>query len=147
MHPKASRKPNNAAILCLMLLIGCAEDGDGKKNESDFRTEVVSKAGSSAYNCGDLEIGGDRIPVDQCVTEHFSNLQPFYAIYQWQGIDSIVKTGVAFNSRYELFIVSFDSDPSGGSNVGAAISSRICESPRIVAVETEDSWLPFECEN
>jgi hypothetical protein len=129
----------------LILLSGCSDGDQGKKNESDFRAEVVSKAGAAAFNCGDYEIGGDRSAVDQCVVERFGHLEPFYATYQWQGIDSIIRTGVAFNSQIELHIVSFDSDPSGGSHVGAAISSMLCESPRVVSVEAYSHWLPIEC--
>lgn len=76
-------------------------------------------------------MGGAPSTADACAVEAFQAGAPFFVVAELQGIDSSVSTAVAFDGT-NLLSLYRDSDPSGGSNVGASVTENICTSGSVV---------------
>lgn len=70
---------------------------------------AAAVAGPGAKNCGWVGIGRDPWPAINCTVGHFKRDKPFYAWFQQQGIDSMVASGIAMNSKGEIFSLRYDS--------------------------------------
>jgi hypothetical protein len=58
--------------------------------------------------------------------------RPFYLRQDLQGIDSEVAEYYVFDGSGSMYRLLWDSDPSGGSGVGAHITQQQCASPTVV---------------
>jgi hypothetical protein len=87
-------------------------------------------AGPGATDCGSVGIGADPTKVDACVISSFEKHTPFYAVYAQQGIDSQVAMAFVSDGA-SVWTLSYDSDPSGGSDVGAVIYQSTCLEPTV----------------
>ena len=87
-------------------------------------------AGPGATDCGSVGIGEDPAAVDACVISSFEKHAPFYAIYTQQGEDSQVMMAFVSDGS-SVWMLNYDSDPSGGSDVGAVIYQSTCVDPTV----------------
>jgi hypothetical protein len=106
--------------------------GSPDSDEHGCTIEATARdlAGEGAEACGFVGIDEDPTMVDACVVGAFRKGAPFYAIYALQGIDSQVTMAFASNGP-SIWTLSYDSDPSGGSQVGAVIYQSTCEAPTV----------------
>lgn len=130
-------------ILCGVALLVCS----CSKKPCDLDLEARERAGANAVDCGRVAIGADRSSTDSCVAQAFQERKPFHARYEAQGIDSRVAWGVIGSASGTVTLLLYDSDPSGGSDVGAVIDARTCEGARLRAdgASRNDGAPPFEC--
>jgi hypothetical protein len=84
--------------------------------EERLSREVRRLTGPQAEDCGRVQVGGDRAAVDGCSVRAFRDQRPFFARYDKRGIDSSLAHVIVRTPAGEMFEVSFDSDPSGGSH-------------------------------
>ena len=89
------------------------------------------RAGKDAIDCGRIRIGDDSDKSDKCVAKAHEEKRPFIARYDLRGIDSIVSVGLVGNDGGEIYVFRYDSDPSGGSNIGESIRKQKCRGIRI----------------
>ena len=87
-------------------------------------------AGPGATDCGSVGIGEDPTAVDACVIDAFQKGTAFYAVYEHQGTDSQVMTAFVSDGS-SVWTLNYDSDPSGGSDVGAVIDQSTCIEPTV----------------
>jgi hypothetical protein len=91
--------------------------------------------GSNAVDCGEAGIEDrDRARADACIVAAFTAKRPFIALVYLQGVDSVVGHVLAGTPSGMVRRFSFDSDPSGGGNVGAQTYVRECLAPEVVDV-------------
>ena len=83
-------------------------------------------AGANPINCGVVPIDGASEAANQCVDSAYQAKKAFTVVYNLQGMDSVVARGLAGNAQGEIRSYYYDSDPSGGSNVGARILAHEC---------------------
>ena len=104
--------------------ISSAEDGLDKA--------MRLRAGKDAIDCGSVRRDEDSDTTDECVANGHARKRPFVARYDLRGIDSVVAEGVAGNAAGEVYVFRYDSDPSGGSNVGERIKEETCRGVQII---------------
>jgi len=109
-----------------------AKVGRNSPMEDGLNKAMRLRAGKDAIDCGRTRSDDDSDTTDQCVAKAREEKRPFIARYDLQGIDSIVADGVAGNAEGEIYVFRYDSDPSGGSNVGESIREKKCRGIRIV---------------
>jgi hypothetical protein len=115
----------------LLLWFACVASSDSTDDGGCSLRDVASDlAGSTATDCGSVGIDEDRKAIDACVIGAFQKGVAFHAIYALQGIDSQVEMAFVSDGA-ELWTLSYDSDPSGGSQVGAVIYQSTCQSPTV----------------
>ena len=127
--------------MLLLAMLACTESSDSDAR-SGCAIEPAARhlAGADATACGSVDIDGDPAAVDACVVSAFQKGSPFYAIYALQGIDSQVMMAFASNGA-SLWTLSYDSDPSGGSDVGAVIYQSTCIEPTVQKGKTGQEEL------
>lgn len=115
-------------VLALTLAVGC-----GKSEAAcEMPAVLADLAVDGAQNCGTVPAGGDATAVDACAVAAFQAGTPFYATYELQGIDSAVSTALV-SDGIGMWTVFRDSDPSGGSRIGAYVYRDECASPTVAA--------------
>ncbi|MCP4447633.1 MAG: hypothetical protein GY811_20190 [Myxococcales bacterium] len=134
---------NRPAVLLALCFVssGCSggtgESGGGgldagDASECSLETLVGEAAPVGAMDCGTLTLSGDDTDFEaarSCVSNAIDSETSFRVIWDLQGIDSIPRAaylgafdgGTLLVTRY-----GFDSDPSGGSDVGAVTSVFEC---------------------
>lgn len=99
-------------------------------------------AGESAQSCGNPSGGQTTFDVlNACVGENFQAYMSFYGSYTRAGVDSLLSTGLAYDSQ-RLFIIGFDTYNVGFVRGGYGISE--CIEPRFQ--EGVDYFPPFLCD-
>lgn len=123
-------------MLALSLLVGCAPE------DCDVHAIALDLAGPGAADCGIVAYGDDRTALDECVADAFAGGQPFVA--QWQpGVgDSVGYTALASDGA-TVWVLGYDSDPSGGSRIGAVVDQWVCENPQ---PGTSYDAMPIACD-
>jgi hypothetical protein len=66
-------------------------------------------AGPAAINCGRAGIGKDRTPAMACGMRAYKDHKAFYVIFDEQGIDAEVTTGMSWNGKDVPYFVEYDS--------------------------------------
>ncbi len=125
------------ALFCLCALAGCPAP------PCVLPVELSALAGAGATDCGTVGLGADSGGVDACVVAAFEAHEAFFAVYDLQGIDSQVSTALASDGE-TVWSLFRDSDPSGGSHVGARISRSECVSP---VVNASGEGHPLNCDS
>lgn len=111
-------------LLLVSLLSGCASP------ECELTTVALNLAGAGAEDCGKVALGEDGSAVDACAVAALQAGTPFVSQREEQGIDSQVTSAAAFDGT-NLVSLYRDSDPSGGSGVGAVIWLNLCSSATV----------------
>lgn len=119
-----------AATPLLAALPGCPTPRDCELAEI-----AAALAGSGATDCGHVAIGGDGTDEGACAIAAFEAGEPFFVIYDLQGIDSSISAATVFDGS-TLYSLYRDSDPSGGSGVGAVVTESVCTSGSVGPGET-----------
>ncbi len=136
-------------ILLGFTLISC---GDGLNDSTgldsdDFDQKIHSLASQDAIDCGRVAVGEDRETVDNCVIDSFTERQPFYARYDFQGIDSQVAFAIIFHSDGHTDFLQFDSDPLGrGRSDSGIIYKSSCQTPELDHFYDQTDGLPIMCQ-
>lgn len=119
-------------IALFTLLNACSGDSVSTKNFSDFQQQVIESAENDAIDCGVVTIDASEIETNSCIGETFTNQQPFFAIYQLQGIDSEVAAAITGTSDSRVYYWTFDSNPAGGTPTSDSIvRSNECINPSL----------------
>jgi hypothetical protein len=131
-----------AMAVGLVVALGC-----GRSEASCEMPAVLADiAGEGAEDCGTVAVDGDASVVDACAVGAFDAHVSFFAIYEQQGIDSAVSSGVVSDGT-TVFLVSRDGDPSGGSHVGASVTRRTCANPTVTAGDAGHDVIDCEASN
>jgi hypothetical protein len=130
------------ARLALIALLA-ASAGCGSSPSCDLDGTIRRRAGAGAVDCGHVTVGAATTATDQCIADQTARGVPFFARYDLQGIDSRTAIGVVRDPGGRSAVMLWDSDPSGGSNVGAQISESFCDGdPPIQTPLTNPSGFP-----
>jgi len=70
----------------------------------------------------------------------FEKHAPFYAVYTQQGDDSQVMNAFVSDGS-SVWMLNYDSDPSGGSDVGAVLYQSTCLDPTVQKGKTGNDEL------
>ena len=92
---------------------------------------IYRLAGSQATDCGQVPFTGNSSSADACSVAAFKAKQPFYVRYDLEGMDSTIAQIFIGTSQGQIYIIFYDSDPSGGSGAAATITEDLCTNPRI----------------
>ena len=95
-------------------------------------------AGQDAVDCGSSGVGEDRTAVDNCVVRALKSTKPFRARFDKQGIDSAISVGIIRTAAGQVFMTSYDSDPSGGQAIGPRVVISLCRAPRVSLVKDQE---------
>jgi hypothetical protein len=103
----------------------------GSRPAAEDRLEIESKrlAGPGAIDCGRVKINGDPKVATQCAIGAQKAAKPFRVLYDLQGIDSAAAIAIVRTDIGTVGTLTYDSDPSGGGNVGAVIWPKRCPEP------------------
>jgi hypothetical protein len=95
------------------------------------RLQIESKrlAGPNAIDCGEVKINGDPKAATQCAVGAQKAGRPFRVRYDLMGIDSSVALAIVRTPTGTVGALMYDSDPSGGGNVGEAVYPKPCPEP------------------
>jgi hypothetical protein len=85
-----------------------------------------------------VALRADRTEVDACVTTAFASHRAFFAQYDAQGIDSSARVGIAGDRAGNVTYLQWDSDPSGGGDIGAVVNGNRCIGPSVDSSPTRD---------
>ncbi len=122
-----------AALSILTTPLSSAAKGVSTLQEEDGLDKAMRlRAGKGAIDCGRIRSDEDSDTTDKCVAKAHERKRPFIARYDLRGIDSIVADGIAGNAEGEIYLFRYDSDPSGGSNIGERIEEVKCRGIRII---------------
>ena len=117
--------------MVLLVFLACTDSSDSDvQNGCEIEASARHLAGQGAVDCGSVGIDEDPTAVDACVIDAFQKGTAFYAIYTLQGIDSQVMMAFVGDGS-SVWTLSYDSDPSGGSDVGAVIYQSTCVEPTV----------------
>ncbi len=103
LDDKAKELAGDSAVFCGSLSFDHCEEGEWTQAEEDFRAEAIT-CGQEAMDAG----RGFWFSLDLC------------------GIDSRIAEAFAGTQDGRFFRLWFDSDPSGGSNIGARMEQCEC---------------------
>ena len=117
-------------LVVFLFFLACDSSDSTAQNGCDIDASARHLAGDGALDCGSVGIDEDPTKVDACVITSFEKHAPFYAVYAQQGIDSQVAMAFVSDGS-SVWTLSYDSDPSGGSDVGAMIYQSTCEDPTV----------------
>ena len=121
-HMKAS---SLLVVILASIVTGCATTKHTAVSPVSAPASELS--GDAAIQCGTFDL--PKLP-DQakfCAQQADSRSMPFWVALHPQGIDSNIWVAIGRNSASRRYVVMYDSDPSGGSNVGATISTTYCD--------------------
>lgn len=117
-----------ALVLIFAVAFGC-----GKSEAAcEMPAVLADLAPEGAQDCGTVPAGGDATAVDACAVAAFQAGTPFFATYEEQGIDSAVSSAIVSDGT-AVWTVYRDSDPSGGSQIGALVQRSACVEPTVAA--------------
>jgi len=117
------------SVLALVLLAAFGIYGSrGDKLEHVSRRIAVR----GAIDCGRVTPFGDRAEANGRVVAAFKARKPFRVRYDGIGIDSRVAVAIVGTVDGRIYILDYDSDPSGGSGVGECVTQSLCTNPVIV---------------
>lgn len=126
---------------------GCSSSESGI-SFIDFRFQVGFHAGSNATNCGTGNSSQSRHQQNICIASAFTNSQGAFAIYRSSGIDSLTATALSVSNSRQVFVYSFDSDPTGGGSVSnGEITRRACINPQLSGTLDSSEFEIFICQN
>ena len=127
--------------MVLLVFLACTASSDSNaKNGCDIDASARHLAGDGATDCGSVGIGEDNTAIDACVISSFEKHVPFYAVYAQQGEDSQVAMAFVGDGS-SVWTLNYDSDPSGGSDVGAVIYQSTCLEPTVKKGKSGDEEL------
>jgi len=127
--------------LQLTVMVGCSS------KQCDLVSQLRSRAGDGAVDCGHAVLNGNPLPVDSCVLDSFAAKVAFIAQYDRQGTDSKVVFGVAGDAQGIVTFLLWDGDPSGGSGADPVISGTDCVAAAPDLSANRDSYAtpPLTC--
>jgi len=98
---------------------------------SEDKLEIESKrlAGPGAIDCGRVNIKGDPKEATECAIGAQKAAKPFRIRYDLQGIDSLVAVAIVRTPSGTVGSLMYDSDPSGGGQVGEVVYPKRCPEP------------------
>lgn len=108
----------------LVLMIAFSIIACSKLPKEQLSKRIHRLAGPEAKDCGTVRLRETPTAVNACAVSEFRNQRPFFARYDGRSIDSSVAHILIRTSAGEMFDVAYDSDPSGGSNIGPKIEPR-----------------------
>lgn len=115
--------------------------------------EVVIRrlGGFSLVDCGrvflDEQRTASRVAVESCVTDAFTKGTPFVARYDQPGFESNVSESYVLSPSGALYVVTYDSDPSGVGFSGPSTKVKKCqEPPGFIVVGTLAQPVRLQCE-
>ena len=131
--------------MLLFALLSCTDSADSGDQDGCSIEELAGDlAGQDATDCGSVGIDEDRTKIDACVVAAFEKGTPFYAVYVEQGIDSQVSNAVASDGA-NVWTLDYDSDPSGGGDVGAVVYQSTCVDPTVKDKKAEPGHERLSC--
>ncbi len=106
-------------VFLVSLLTACRAERPGSRPDL-LQSSFDSLVPAPFTDCGHAtRESAERVLT--CTCENLAAQRPFVASFLEQGIDSEIVIGLASAAPGEIVRVWFDSDPSGGGNVGARI--------------------------
>lgn len=121
---------------------------------ADIAAKVAMRTGPGPRSCGTwfAKPGGERqltpervVASIACGRESAAAAVPFWFVVGGHGLDSWVAEGLLASENGAIEHYSYDSDPSGGSGVGARFDSRRCVGARVHRFPS--GGLTIECLN
>jgi hypothetical protein len=126
----------HALALLLVASIGHAAD----TAPAALMKKLRSMSGAGAQDCGSVAQGGDRGAVIACARAATASGRAYRVAVQLEGEDSSTWQGAVRDEHGKLWVVFYDSDPSGSS--GPTVSSLLCREI-LFAVKGSDA---MECQ-
>jgi hypothetical protein len=145
----SSFRPGALSMLLLVLILSVSGSlvGCHPKSSCDLTAQLEQRAGAGAKDCGDATSDAGIAETDECVVSRFGKNEPFFAEYQRQGTDSEVVFGISSDGKGNVAFLTYDSDPSGGSDAAPVINGDICHDPSVDSSSDRDpaTTSPITC--
>lgn len=137
--------------LCVVAVAACGGDS-GSTASCELEDIVADLTPDGPTDCGTFDLtvpDSELMDAMGCMTDAIGAQQPFFVIWDQQGIDSQVRAayvGTNGASGYTVSRIFFDSDPSGGSMVGESASEALCVNIQVdLACADVREALCFSC--
>ncbi len=92
--------------------------------------KLKSLAGADSQDCGSVPLGNDHTAAIACAKSTTASGRAYRLAMQFQGVDSLVWQGAVRNEQGKLWVLYYDSAPSGGAGAGPTLSSVPCHDIR-----------------
>ena len=92
--------------------------------------KLKSLAGLDSMDCGSVALGSDRDAAIACAKNATLTAKAYRVVVQFQGEDSLVWQGAVRNAQGKLWVLFYESDPSGGSGASPTLSALPCREIR-----------------
>ena len=127
-------KQRRIGLLVMLSFIGVTACRLGPSFE-EYIEFVRSRAVEGATGCGVVRLGQDRTAAVACATAALEQGHPFFAVFQVQGIDSDIYSGLSLDNKGDVRQAVWDGDVHGGSRFISRARTRVavCKNPQVVA--------------
>ena len=107
---------------------------------------LADHAGPDAVDCGHVRLHASRSAVDSCVATNLLAARPFYAVYEYEEIDSRLARAVARAPSGSVALYLYDGDPTGrGAEAHPRVESALCENAAPTASLGDVKEWPVAC--
>jgi hypothetical protein len=98
----------------------------------DALDRAIRRKVGYAQDCGTVPVGGNPAAADACSVSAFKAKRAFRVRYEDMGSDSQRSVAIAGTTHGDIYFFDYDSDPSGGSNIGEAVYEHQCKAPLVI---------------
>ena len=132
------------AILAIMFLSTGGTPTQAQMREA-LERELDRFRAAGTVMCGVVPKGGSRFDAIRCARTSIGSQTPFLVVFQVQGVDSDVWSGLAGSTAGHVQMLTFDSSPHGQPQTRAEyfVTSRDCVAPTLA----EDGPGVISCRN
>jgi len=116
------------SLLAALLFVSHCHAADS--TPAALANRLASLAGSNGRDCGSVQAGNERNAAIECARGATAAGKAYKVAVQLQGVDSLVWQGAARDEHGKLWVLFYDSDPSGGSGASPTLSALPCREIR-----------------
>jgi hypothetical protein len=127
-NARARMKRSHAFLIATVCAVSTCTAADSAP--AALVNKLESLAGASARDCGSVALGGDHDAAIACAKNATLAAKGYRVAVQSQGVDSLVWQGAARDPQGKLWVLFYDTDPSGGSGASPTLSVVPCREIR-----------------
>ena len=118
------------SVLLIPILLASANCRAADPVPAALSNKLKSLAGADSQDCGSVPLGNDRSAALACARSTTTGGRAYRLAMQFQGVDTLVWQGAVRNGQGKLWVLYYDTGPSGSSGAGPTLSTVPCREIR-----------------